>query len=884
MRPSEPVVQVLDRLRHVRQSGSGWTALCPSHSDSKPSLTIAEGKAGRVLLNCHKGCTTDDIVTALELKMADLFGEDPSDIKQKKLEATYQYVDRNGELVFEVLRYRHPDGRKDFRQRKPDGAGGWAYTTTGLEKPIYKLPEVMLAISNDNPIWIVEGEKDVLALEALSITATCNPGGAGKWLPNHTETLRGAKVVIVPDQDGPGLRHAQAISDALDGVAGSIQVLGPPEGKDVADALDAGHKPTDFRPFDLEEAIGAHDPYRLLVNSIREVGQAGHLSLEQKIARARATIDKWEKEEVEDNFGRLVKWDSFLAEPVEEYDWIIPGLLERQERVMLVAGEGIGKRLDLLTPIPTTTGWTTMSDVRAGDQLIDRHGNPCAVTWVGPVEPDPDAYRVHFSDGSYLDADAEHQWYTETITERQKRRPGAIRTTDDIRRTISSGRSNGAVNHAIPTTAPIILDEVYLPIPPYTLGAWLGDGTGVHGAITTADQEILDNIEMDGYETRRRQSTKYGYGVLGLQKQLRVHGFIGNKHIPMQYLRASYKQRLALLQGLMDTDGTVGTNGACEFSVVNEQLARDFHELILTMGIKATCRIHPARLYGRDVGVRYRIHFKTDLPVFRLSRKEKRLPRKLRTPRSLYRYITNVESIPAAPMRCISVDSPDNTFLAGKMMIPTHNSFLARQFALMASAGIHPFNMNKIEPLTTLVVDLENPERIIRRTSQSIMRTIKIIKGNLVPKNFPAHLLVKPDGVDLLKAEDRAAIEEVVALTEPDIIFFGPIYKSYIDPGGQTSEAVVTTVAKYLDYIRSTYNCCLWLEHHAPLGQTSTNRVLRPFGSSVWSRWPEFGIALAPVPTDPKQLDIKHYRGQRDVRDWPRALIKGGEFPFTAVY
>jgi 5S rRNA maturation endonuclease (ribonuclease M5) len=204
---------------------------------------------------------------------------------------------------------------------------------------------------------------------------------------------------------------------------------------------------------------------------------------------------------------------------------------------------------------------------------------------------------------------------------------------------------------------------------------------------------------------------------------------------------------------------------------------------------------------------------------------------------------------------------------------------LARQVALMSAAGIHPFRRDAMPPVRTLMIDLENPERIIRRTSMRIYDKVKWFGKH---EDMDAHLLMKPDGVNLLTAKDRALIEEHVAAVEPDILFFGPLYKSFIDPGGRTAESVSIEIARFLDYIRHTYNCALWIEHHAPLG-SGGQRDLRPFGSAVWSRWSEFGLALSPDPTDPELIEFKHYRGQREAREWPALCKRGETWPFEVV-
>lgn len=209
-------------------------------------------------------------------------------------------------------------------------------------------------------------------------------------------------------------------------------------------------------------------------------------------------------------------------------------------------------------------------------------------------------------------------------------------------------------------------------------------------------------------------------------------------------------------------------------------------------------------------------------------------------------------------------------------------TMLARQVALCAAAGVHPFTYGQMKPVTTLTVDLENPERIIRRASSAIV-TQAMRRGHVA--RIYGEVLTKPSGMDLLKPEDRLILEEAIERVKPDILVMGPLYKAFVDPGGRTSEAIAVEVAKYLDTIRTVYGCALWLEHHAPLGTTVTTRELRPFGSAVWSRWPEFGISLQPDPTanEPYVYDVRHFRGARDQRQWPLKIKRGKIFPFEVI-
>lgn len=209
-------------------------------------------------------------------------------------------------------------------------------------------------------------------------------------------------------------------------------------------------------------------------------------------------------------------------------------------------------------------------------------------------------------------------------------------------------------------------------------------------------------------------------------------------------------------------------------------------------------------------------------------------------------------------------------------------TMLARQVAIGCAAGLHPFTFQPMPPIRTLTIDLENPARIIRRTSRTIMENSIRLSG---ARTVDAHLHIHPAGLDLASAKDRAFIEQLVDKIKPELICLGPLYKAYVDNGSLTSEALAVEVAKFLDHIRDVYGCALWLEHHAPLGASNATRELRPFGSSVWSRWPEFGISITPDPLNPDGYvyDVKHFRGARDKRAWPIKMKRSLRLPFEVL-
>jgi 5S rRNA maturation endonuclease (ribonuclease M5) len=484
----------------------------------------------------------------------------PKKDKKRKLTltATYDYRDALGNLVFQKQRFIDEDGKKTFVQRRIDpDTGEWVRNLDGVEKILYNLPMVCAARDSGQTIWVVEGEKDVDTLSQMSIPATTMPGGAGKWLDIHTETLSGADIVIVADNDEPGKKHASEVAEKLKNAGCTVQVkISKVKNKaDVTDHLEAGNDLDSLENFDpSQESIEVVDLFGPLMKKLEDLFSKENISDDVKLSKAEMLIAEMDvsKKGVK-NEGRLVEWGSFVTEVENDnYDWIIPNLLERGERVMVVAAEGIGKTM------------------------------------------------------------------------------------------------------------------------------------------------------------------------------------------------------------------------------------------------------------------------------------------------------------------------------------------LARQVALCSAAGLHPFKMSNMKPVKTLMIDLENPERIIRRTSKNIYGATLHYGHKQQPE---AHLLIKPDGVDLMKAEDRMMFEDAFEQVKPDLVFIGPLYKAFLDPGGRTSEAIAIEIAKYFDTLREYFKCAMWFEHHAPLGSALAARDLRPFGSAVWSRWPEFGLSLQPDPTSHEGYvyEVKHFRGARDRREWPTRMKRGKIFPFEVL-
>lgn len=224
----------LARFSNVRKTSNGWQACCPAHEDKKASLSISV-KEGKILLHDHAGCPLEAILAAVDLKPKDLFLEPKAKPPKPEIVAKYDYHDESEKLLFETVRF-FP---KDFRQRHPDGKGGWLWNLKGVRLVPYHLPQLLKASS----VFIVEGEKDADNLGKIGLTATCNPMGAGKWHAEWSNFFEGKEVFILPDLDGPGRKHALDVGKKLFGHALRIKIIELPNQsgvKDVSDWLNHG--------------------------------------------------------------------------------------------------------------------------------------------------------------------------------------------------------------------------------------------------------------------------------------------------------------------------------------------------------------------------------------------------------------------------------------------------------------------------------------------------------------------------------------------------------------------------------------------------------------------------------------------------------------------
>lgn len=398
------------------------------------------------------------------------------------------------------------------------------------------------------------------------------------------------------------------------------------------------------------------------------------------------------------------------------------------EMCVIAADTGAGKALPLDTPILTPNGFKNLGELHSGDEVFGRDGQVCKILAESEIW-NSEGYEFTFNDGVKIISHPNHEWLTFNNSELQqltKRKPeirekykknrpsqaikntkpwlieankkrayvykspptGSIRTTQEIIDTLYIYK-NKRNNHAIPFCKPLILPDKKLIIDPYILGAWLGDGHKQDGVITSMDLEIIANVTPKYKVTKiTKQKNKKGkislgrmYRFAGLITDLRKVGVFKNKYIPQDYLLGSYEQRLALLQGLMDTDGTATKSGNLQFDNTNKKIIDGVVFLINSLGEKCSVTQGVAKLYGKIVGPTWTVFFTPSFKSFRLTRKLNRQAlAKLRL--NKIRYITKAEKTPPTEMKCIQVSSSDNMFLAGPNLIPTHNSMMLSNMAI----------------------------------------------------------------------------------------------------------------------------------------------------------------------------------------------------------
>lgn len=383
-----------------------------------------------------------------------------------------------------------------------------------------------------------------------------------------------------------------------------------------------------------------------------------------------------------DRRGFFVRKDGKLYEPSGSQESFIRSTARY---VLYYGSRGSGKALSIDTPVPTVEGWKPLKDIQVGDYVFSEDGLPTMVVYETDVMYGHPCYRVVFDDGTEIVADKEHLW---TVKVQWIKSRLELKTTEELYWSKLMNGNN--YNYSIENCSPVQYPETHLPIHPYLLGVWLGDGNKRDAKITIhdGDIQIINRIQSLGYPVHSTSDLyswslgNYNGNKKDIQATLRDMGVLGNKHIPDEYLQAPVPQRIELLMGLMDTDGTISQRGHCSFDNTNLDLIYQVRELISSLGIKSGLHKYTSKLDGKEFET-YKISFTPSIPVFFLKRK--RIRQRLGEVKSSVsrRNIVEVEPVESVPVKCIQVDAPSSLFLVGLSYLPTHNSAAGAQKTLM---------------------------------------------------------------------------------------------------------------------------------------------------------------------------------------------------------
>ena len=403
---------------------------------------------------------------------------------------------------------------------------------------------------------------------------------------------------------------------------------------------------------------------------------------------------------------------------------------------VILASRSSGKALALDTPIyvlrrnPSSKNVKgekfrepkTIGDLQVGDIIYDADGLPTKVVHLNPIVFD-EVYEVEFEDGEIIECNADHLWQVwDAGFDRYNKYEDkwVIRSTDFIYNNLVRNKTKGVdYRFRVPLNKPIAYPKMlYVPIDPYILGAWLGDGSSNAPTITTGIQDLNEMVELlsensltikieeewnkpdcfrihvDRLKELEEKMPKRKAQLKSLLQKLRNLNLYKNKHIPEKYKYGSIEQRIALLQGLMDTDGTIDEQGHCEFTQTNKRLAEDVCELLVSLGIQPTLSHKTKTNYIKKDGIEadtWRVYFvpHKEFDVFRLKRKKDR-QRKEDIRDSKWKTIVDVrKSGIKKPMRCITVNNHNGLFLCGKNMTVTHNSYMTSPL-IMAYSLLFP--------------------------------------------------------------------------------------------------------------------------------------------------------------------------------------------------
>lgn len=390
--------------------------------------------------------------------------------------------------------------------------------------------------------------------------------------------------------------------------------------------------------------------------------------------------------------------------------------LTTAKRALLCDGLGSGKAQPVSEPVLTPYGFVRMGDIKVGDYVVGKDGTPTRVWGVFPQGSRP-IYKVSFKDGSYTFADKDHLWDVQSMKNMSLNRH-MILTTQDLMDYGVTTNSGASVQHKfrVPITEPVQFPKRDLPIAPYTLGALLGDGgfTARNTVISSADQEILDRISSEvpagvvlryssQYDYRIVDTTIQGNRVSDALEDLGLRGLKSHlKFIPEDYLYSSVEDRIDILRGLMDTDGTAGKDNVQSFSSTSYALCEGVAHLVRSLGGIASIKGRKLPKGANHECYNVWVRMPKDINPFFVSRKASLVTEKQKY--LLGKFISKIEYSHEEDAQCIAVEADDRLYITRDFIV-THNTFtsFATVRNLFETQGVNPFPMLIVCPNSTKI-------------------------------------------------------------------------------------------------------------------------------------------------------------------------------------
>ncbi len=362
------------------------------------------------------------------------------------------------------------------------------------------------------------------------------------------------------------------------------------------------------------------------------------------------------------------------------------GGLSPGDLIVLAGRPGMGKLQPLHSPILTPSGWSSMGEMKIGTRVISQDGTVVPVVAVHP-HGEQDIYRVNFSDGRSTLVGLEHLW---EVSSKHWQKPRII-DTKEIMRLLSRVRYKKWLH--VPLFSGDGLNDGVLPVPPYTMGAWLGDGSVSKGMITKDDDYLFDRIRAEGYQVGPPNRSRAIYGLIGdLRKAGVANCHSWEKNIPPAYFTASKVQRTELMNGLLDTDGTVEPSGTLRYCTASKQLAIDVQRLARSLG--AVCKISE-RITKHRLAYVLSIRHRDARQLITMPRKAARLPLRYQYDKLGLR-IVSVDRVGREKCQCITIDHPSGLYITDDYIV-THNSAVLSCLLLHAARKGYRCMANSLE-------------------------------------------------------------------------------------------------------------------------------------------------------------------------------------------